>query len=285
MDEIGFCGENKEGLYTGIGISITITTDGEENPVVITSNTQNPIYRGGFNFELLNSTPVSDQPYSLNIFKIKIAYTMTSAVSGQVLRFNTTREDQVSGQTIVQSCKLRACIGYSITLCIMFYTQCIHVGRGCLLLIAFYRKNLDLTVSWEHPACCGWDEELDYSVVLECMDCKAAWNQSLSTSLANVSFLSLPTGMYKASVIAWNSCGENISNYTVENHYAGECKILCTCTYTCLLAHMWSYLHSYTHFISQRRTIMPFQTAQGARSLWWPWVSILLYTLCYRYTC
>ena len=112
MDEIGFCGENKEAVYTGIGLSTTITIDGEENPVVFTRNTQNPIYKGGFKFELLNSTPVSDQSFSLNTFKIKITYTMTSAVSGQVLRFNTTREDQVSGQTIIQSCKLSAYIGY-----------------------------------------------------------------------------------------------------------------------------------------------------------------------------
>ena len=124
--------------------------------------------------------------------------------------------------------------------------------------------------------CCGWDGELDYTVVLECMDCRATWNRLLSTRLTNVSFLSLPTGMYKASVIAWNSCGESVLNYTIHNHYAGECEILRTCTYSCLLAHMWNYFHSYTHLISQRPTIMPFQTAQDAGSLWWPWVSIFL---------
>lgn len=229
MDETGYCGENKEAVYIGTGSSITITldVDGEENSVVITSNVQNPIIRGGFQFELISSTPVSDQRHSLIIFQINITYIMTLAISGQILRFNTTRENQVSGQTIVQSCRLCACIGYSITLCICATAH--NIGRSCLLPIDVYQKKLDLSVSWEHPACCGWDGELEYTVMLECMDCGTALNKS--TRLMSVSFSSLPTGMYRASVMAKNSCGENISNYTTVNHSAGESKILCTCMY------------------------------------------------------
>ena len=65
-----------------------------------------------------------------------------------------------------------------------------------------------LTVSWEHPACCGWDRELEYTVVLECMDC---FNESLSTKHTNTSFLKSQNGLYNVFISTKNKCGETIT--------------------------------------------------------------------------
>ena len=59
--------------------------------------------------------------------------------------------------------------------------------------------------------CCGWDGELEYTVVLECMDCGTAFNESLSTMYTNTSFLKSKNGLYIAFVSTKNKCGEKIT--------------------------------------------------------------------------
>ena len=59
--------------------------------------------------------------------------------------------------------------------------------------------------------CCGWDGELEYTVVLECMDCGTAFNESLSTMYTNASFLKSQNGLYNVSISTKNKCGETIT--------------------------------------------------------------------------
>ena len=102
MDETGFCGEQKEAEYIGTGRNIFITVDGEQNPVVITSNARDPKCMGGFEFKLVDAASTSDQPYAF-IYNISIKYNMSSEISGKSLTFSASNEDQVSSQTTVQS--------------------------------------------------------------------------------------------------------------------------------------------------------------------------------------
>ena len=102
MDGTGFCGEQKEAEYIGTGRSILITMDGEQNPVVITSNARDPKCMGEFELKLVDTTPTSDRPYAF-IYNISIKYNMSSEICGKSLTFSASNEDHVSSQTTIQS--------------------------------------------------------------------------------------------------------------------------------------------------------------------------------------
>ena len=108
--------------------------------------------------------------------------------------------------------------------------------------------------------CCGWDGELEYTVVLECMDC---FNESLSTMYTNASFLKSQNGLYNVFISTKNKCGETIT--VNASHMVDNDKGVPEYVHIFIVLNMRTYLYALTQLplVSLPQAILPLQRVQG----------------------
>ena len=111
--------------------------------------------------------------------------------------------------------------------------------------------------------CCGWDGELEYTVVLEYMDCGTAFNESLSTMYTNASFLKSRKGLYNVFVSTKNKCGETIT--VNASHMVDNDTGVPEYVHIFIVLNMRTYLYVLTHLplVSLPQEILPLQRVQG----------------------
>ena len=126
MDKFAYCGEEKQAIFTGIGGSVTLMVDGVETPAIITRNTVQPLYRGGFEFTSSTTIPTSRDAYTVE-FIIHIHYNMTQEISGKQLAFTVRDDDNITGLTDLKSMQ-----AIHICSCIPIKSTCVPHACICV---------------------------------------------------------------------------------------------------------------------------------------------------------